>query len=411
MRKYLQTIAANTAGTPTHKVLYDAAGIGRHTATSYDDLLDTLMITQRVPARAGNRTDRAVRLPKLYLIDPGLFTALLRVDQRRILRDGDLLGRTLDTSVATHLRAECSLSITGADLFHLRDANGRHEVDLLVETRDGHVIAIEVKATAAPSRADARQLEWCAPMTVARSSCGSANHHPGPRPGRRAAAGVHRPPHQQEHRDRPRLTLAVPRTQGRTTDDSRCPITPGHDLGVRTTAGRAAAIRQAAGFSAPAHGGRRTLPCGPDRTAPHARSVRFPGRLGSPSGRLVYCLSAAGTIYRMEPAHWAQLRRGLLRYCVLTLVARRPYYGLEMTERLQALGGPTISSGTIYPLLNRLRRDGLVTTTWSESSSGPPRRYYSATPEGVDEAREFQSAWSPFVSAISELLESGERSK
>jgi predicted AAA+ superfamily ATPase len=89
MRKYLQTIAANTAGTPTHKILYDAAGIGRHAATSYDDLLDTLMITQRVPAWAGNRTDRAVRLPKRYLIDPGLLTALLRIDQRRILRDGD----------------------------------------------------------------------------------------------------------------------------------------------------------------------------------------------------------------------------------------------------------------------------------------------------------------------------------
>jgi hypothetical protein len=162
MRKYLQTIAANTAGTPTHKVLYDAAGIGRHTATSYDDLLDTLMITQRVPAWAGNRTDRAIRLPKRYLIDPGLLAALLRVDQRRILRDGDLLGRTLDTYVATQLRAECSLSIIGADLFHLRDANGRHEVDLLIETRDGRVIAIEIKATAAPSRTDARHLEWCA---------------------------------------------------------------------------------------------------------------------------------------------------------------------------------------------------------------------------------------------------------
>jgi predicted AAA+ superfamily ATPase len=162
MRRYLQAIASNTAGTPAHKVLYDAAGISRLTGTSYDDLLDTLMITQRVPAWAGNRTDRAIRLPKRYLIDPGLITALLRVDQRRILRDGDLLGRTLDTYVAAQLRAECSLSLIGADLFHLRDANGRHEVDLLVETRDGQVIPIEVKATAAPSRADARHLEWCA---------------------------------------------------------------------------------------------------------------------------------------------------------------------------------------------------------------------------------------------------------
>jgi predicted AAA+ superfamily ATPase len=162
MRKYLQALAANTAGTPTHKVLYDAAGISRDTATRYDDLFDTLMITQRVSAWAGNRTDRAVRLPKRYLIDPGLLAALLRVDQRRILRDGDLLGRTLDTYVATQLRAECSLSLIGADLFHLRDANGRHEVDLLVETRDGQVIAAEIKSTAAPSLADARHLEWCA---------------------------------------------------------------------------------------------------------------------------------------------------------------------------------------------------------------------------------------------------------
>jgi predicted AAA+ superfamily ATPase len=162
MRRYLQAIAANTAGVPTHKLLYDAAGISRLTATSYDDLLDTLMITQRIPAWAGNRMDRAIRLPKRYLIDPGLLGALLRIDQRQALRDGDLLGRTLDTYVAAQLRAECAVSITGADLFHLRDANGRHEVDLLIETRDGRVIAIEVKATSAPSRSDARHLEWCA---------------------------------------------------------------------------------------------------------------------------------------------------------------------------------------------------------------------------------------------------------
>ncbi len=162
MRRYLHAIAANTAGVPTHKVLYDAAGISRLTAAGYDDLLDTLMITQRIPAWAGNRTDRAIRLPKRYLIDPGLLGALLRIDQRRVLRDGDLLGRTLDTYVAALLRAECAVSTIGADLFHLRDANGRHEVDLLIETGDGRVIAIEVKATSAPSRSDARHLVWCA---------------------------------------------------------------------------------------------------------------------------------------------------------------------------------------------------------------------------------------------------------
>jgi predicted AAA+ superfamily ATPase len=160
MRKYLQVVAANTAGVPTHKLLYDAAGIGRLPAAGYDDLLDTLMITDRIPAWAGNRMDRAIRLPKRYLIDPGLLVPLLRIDQRRVLRDGDLLGRLLDTFVAAQLRAECAVSVVGADLFHLRDANGRHEIDLLIEARDGHVIAVEVKATAAPSLADARHLEW-----------------------------------------------------------------------------------------------------------------------------------------------------------------------------------------------------------------------------------------------------------
>lgn len=160
IRKYLQVIAANTAGAPTHKLLYDAADIGRVTAASYDDLLDTLLITQRVPAWAGNRMDRAVHLPKRYLIDPGLVAPLLRADDRRVLRDGDLLGRVIDTFVAAQLRAECALSVTGADMYHLRDANGRREVDLLIEARDGRVIGIEVKATAAPANADARHLEW-----------------------------------------------------------------------------------------------------------------------------------------------------------------------------------------------------------------------------------------------------------
>lgn len=180
MRRYLQALAANTAGVPNHKLLYDAAGITRHSAVGYDDLLETLMITQRVPAWAGNRMDRAVRLPKRYLTDPGLLGPLLRIDQRRVLRDGDLLGRVLDTLVAAQLRAECAASIVGADLFHYRDANGRHEVDLLIEARDGQMIAVEVKATAAPSAADARHLEWFAERVGSTFAAGVVLHT-GPR--------------------------------------------------------------------------------------------------------------------------------------------------------------------------------------------------------------------------------------
>jgi uncharacterized protein len=180
IRKYLQAIAANTAGSPTHKLLYDAADISRLAAASYDDLLDTLLITQRVSAWAGNRMDRAVRLPKRYLIDPGLVGPLLGVDDRRVLRDGDLLGRVIDTFVAAQLRAECALSVIGADMFHLRDANGRREVDLLIEARDGRVIGVEVKATAAPTAADTRHLEWLRSELGSRFATGLL-FHTGPR--------------------------------------------------------------------------------------------------------------------------------------------------------------------------------------------------------------------------------------
>ena len=180
MRKYLRALAANTGGVPTHKLLYDAAGIDRGTAVSYDSLLDSLMITQRVPAWAGNFMDRAVRLPKRYLIDPGLLGPLLRVDHRRTLRDSDLLGRILDTLVAAQLRAECAISTVGADMYHLRDANGRREIDLLIEARDGQIIAIEVKATAAPSRDDGRHLEWLHERLGARLTIGLLVHT-GPR--------------------------------------------------------------------------------------------------------------------------------------------------------------------------------------------------------------------------------------
>jgi hypothetical protein len=158
----------------------DLAAREGDTAVNYDNLLDSLMITQRVPAWAGNFMDRAVRLPKRYLIDPGLLGPLLRVDHRRTLRDSDLLGRILDTLVAAQFRAECAISVVGADMYHLRDANGRHEIDLLLEARDGQIIAIEIKASAAPSHADARHLEWLRDRLGARLTVGLLVHT-GPR--------------------------------------------------------------------------------------------------------------------------------------------------------------------------------------------------------------------------------------
>jgi PadR family transcriptional regulator len=76
-----------------------------------------------------------------------------------------------------------------------------------------------------------------------------------------------------------------------------------------------------------------------------------------------------------------QLRRGTLEYCVLALLRDQARYGFDLVRTLAEADGLVTSEGTIYPLLGRLRRDGLVTTSWHESPSGPPRRY-ELTPAG-----------------------------
>lgn len=159
LRRYLEAVALNSAGIAPHKTLYDAAGINRLTAEAYETLLDGLLIVDTVPAWASNRLKRLTHQPKRYLIDPALMAAALDVDARAFLSDGGLLGRLLDTLVAAELRPQLAATLT-ARLHHVRTAQGRHEVDLLVELAGGDVIAIEVKAAAAPSAADAKHLVW-----------------------------------------------------------------------------------------------------------------------------------------------------------------------------------------------------------------------------------------------------------
>jgi uncharacterized protein len=160
LRRYLQAVAANTAGTPTLKTLIDAVEIDRSTANSYDALLERVLVSERVPAWSANQLNRLVRLPKRFLIDPAFTGPLLGIDARAVLRNGDLLGRIIDTFVAAQLRTECTISELNPHMFHLRDRNGEHEVDILIELADGRVIAIEVKADAAPGPDSAEHLRW-----------------------------------------------------------------------------------------------------------------------------------------------------------------------------------------------------------------------------------------------------------
>jgi PadR family transcriptional regulator PadR len=96
----------------------------------------------------------------------------------------------------------------------------------------------------------------------------------------------------------------------------------------------------------------------------------------------------------------SQLRRGVLEYCVLALLRERPRYGFDLVRGLSDAGGLLTSEGTIYPLLSRLRREGLVTTTWQESDTGPPRRYYALSHDGAVALERFVADWDRFRGAV-----------
>jgi PadR family transcriptional regulator PadR len=100
----------------------------------------------------------------------------------------------------------------------------------------------------------------------------------------------------------------------------------------------------------------------------------------------------------------AQLRRGALQYCVLALLAEGPRYAFDVVRDLGEVEGMVTSEGTIYPLLSRLRREGLVETAWQESPAGPPRRYYVLTDAGNDALDRFISQWRTFSAAVDHLL-------
>ena len=158
-RRYLNAIAANTAGTPEDAKLIRTVGMNRETATRYDLFLERLFVAEQVPQWASNRTTRIAGRAKRYICDPAVAAALIGADRRTILRDGDLLGRTVDTFVASQIRPELGLGLQPVSMFHLRQ-DGRHEVDLVLERRDGALIAIEVKAGTSVDVTDARHLIW-----------------------------------------------------------------------------------------------------------------------------------------------------------------------------------------------------------------------------------------------------------
>jgi len=98
-----------------------------------------------------------------------------------------------------------------------------------------------------------------------------------------------------------------------------------------------------------------------------------------------------------------QLRKGVVEYCVLGLLQGAPTYGWKISEQLVSLG--LIGSiGTLYPLLARLRDQGLIIAQADTSDSARPRKYYSLTPDGREQLRQFRAQWQPFSAAVSTII-------
>jgi len=98
-----------------------------------------------------------------------------------------------------------------------------------------------------------------------------------------------------------------------------------------------------------------------------------------------------------------QLRKGMLELCVLNAIRGGRVYGYDVVKRLRGLDGLVISDGTIYPILSRLKRDGLVSSTLEESPEGPARKYYRLTAKGERLLEEMNAYWSTIQTGIKSL--------
>lgn len=100
----------------------------------------------------------------------------------------------------------------------------------------------------------------------------------------------------------------------------------------------------------------------------------------------------------------AQMKKGVLEFCILSVLSSGDQYPSEIIEKLKS-AKLIVVEGTLYPLLMRLKNDGLLSYRWEESTSGPPRKYYKLTPVGKQYLKELKTTWNELVEAVSKTIE------
>ena len=100
----------------------------------------------------------------------------------------------------------------------------------------------------------------------------------------------------------------------------------------------------------------------------------------------------------------SQMRKGMLEYCVLLLLKHKPLNASDIIQQLKN-AELLVVEGTLYPLLTRLKNDGLLNYEWQESTQGPPRKYYALSPEGKQFLDGLDSAWTELSNTVNHLKE------
>jgi PadR family transcriptional regulator PadR len=106
----------------------------------------------------------------------------------------------------------------------------------------------------------------------------------------------------------------------------------------------------------------------------------------------------------------AQMRKGVLEFCILSILSNKEAYASELIQTLKS-AKLLVVEGTIYPLLTRLKNDGLLQYRWEESVSGPPRKYYVITPLGETFLDALQKTWDDLVASVEKTTMPAKESK
>ncbi len=99
----------------------------------------------------------------------------------------------------------------------------------------------------------------------------------------------------------------------------------------------------------------------------------------------------------------AQMKKGILEYCILAIIKRGEVYASDILEELKQ-AELIVVEGTLYPLLTRLKNEGLLSYQWVESKSGPPRKYFQLTTEGESFLNELASTWNELTSSVNQIV-------